>query len=129
METKTYEVALRNKFRFNSKRGVLTVEDLWDLSLGELDEIAVAYHKQVKSEDNSLSFIGKRTAAVKTQQLKFDIVKHIIDVKLAEKAGAEEAADKKARKQKILALIADKQDAALADKTVDELTKELEALD
>ena len=43
---KMFEVAVRNKFRFPFK-GVISVEDLWDLSVQQLDGI----FKTLKSQE------------------------------------------------------------------------------
>ena len=89
-----FEKASRMKLRFNTQRGVLSVEDLWDLPLIQLDNIA----------------------------------KHIIDVKLQEQEDRLLESEKKAKRQKILDLMAKKQDAELEGKSLEELAKELEAL-
>ena len=57
-------------------------------------------------------------------QLRFDVVKHIIDVRLAEQKAAAEASARSARKQKLLGILARKQDAALEDMSEDQI-KEL----
>lgn len=107
-----------------SNRGVLSVEDLWDLSLEQLDPIAINLNKRLK-ESQTESFIKIRTKDTTELELKFNIVKHIIDVKLQERIVA---AEKKAKRQKILDLMAKKQDAELESKSYEELAKELEAL-
>ena len=129
MEGKIYEAALRNKARFTSTRGMVSMEDLWDLSLEELDDIAKKYYTAAKDDTAAISFIGKKTTAVKVAQMHFDIVKSVIDVKLAEKEAAVSAAEKKAQKQRILELIAEKQDGALAKKSIADLQAMLANLD
>jgi hypothetical protein len=131
-----FEKASRLKLRFDSPVSAsLLVEDLWGLPLtstktrpvANLDDIAVALHKQLKN-DSDVSFVVKSRKSDETIQLKFDIVKHIIEVRVAE---ADVAAEKKSnsdKKQKILALIADKEDDALAGKSVDELRALAESL-
>ena len=124
-----FELASRKKFRFDTSKGQVTVEDLWDLPLTSttnrpnLDDIAKDLYKQMK-EDKEVSFV-KSDAAVSADfnivKAKFDIVKHIIDVKLAEAEAAKKAKDTKARNQRILELIAQKDDEALASKTREEL--------
>lgn len=120
-----FEKASRVKLRYSTNRGVLSVEDLWDLSLEQLDPIAINLNKRLK-ESQTESFIKTRTKD--TTELKFNIVKHIIDVKLQEQEERTVAAEKKAKRQKILDLMAKKQDAELESKSYEELAKELEAL-
>lgn len=43
-----FEKASRMKLRFNTQRGVLSVEDLWDLPLIQLDNIAIALNKKLQ---------------------------------------------------------------------------------
>ena len=62
-------------------------------------------------------------------KVSIDIVKYIVSVKLSEKKEAEMAADKKARKQEILAIIAERQKAALHNASDEELQKMLEDLE
>ena len=86
---KIFEFAARNKIRFPYK-GLITVEDLWDLSLTNLDSIYKTLNKQVKqSEEESLL---NTKASVDTElEVQIAIVKHIVSVKLAEKEAAEKA--------------------------------------
>lgn len=122
-----FEKASRIKLRYSTNRGVLSVEDLWDLSLEQLDSIAINLNKRLK-ESQTESFIKTRTKDTTELELKFNIVKHIIDVKLQEQEERTVAAEKKAKRQKILDLMAKKQDAELESKSYEELAKELEAL-
>ena len=85
-----FEQATRLKLRFAvGTRINLTVENLWDLPLtnvkGEdLDHIAIEL--QEKLSTNEKSFVVQQSKSKETQvnQLKFDIVKYIIDVRLEE---------------------------------------------
>ena len=121
-----FEFASRNKVRFPFK-GMISVEDLWDLSLTNLDSIYKTLNKQVKqSEEESLLNIK---ASVDTElEVQIAIVKHIVSVKLAEKEVAEKASAKKAQKQKIMSIIATKQDEALQNSSIDDLKKMLDKL-
>lgn len=119
-----FEKATRMRLRFRSAQGILTVEDLWMLSLRLLDLMARALDKQVKDSEGG-SFIYEGSARSEELDLKFEIIKHIIKVKLAERSQAAEFAAQQARKAKIRDLIASKQDDALADKSIEELMKEL----
>lgn len=119
-----FEIASRKQYRFNSQVGALSVEDLWNLPLtsnrsASLDAIAKDLHSQLKEE--TISFVTPSISDNTVAQQKFDIVKHIIDVKVAERDAAKLLAENAAKKQKILSLIADKQDQKLSEASLEEL--------
>ena len=123
---KMFEYAVRNKVRFPFK-GLISVEDLWDLTLTNLDSIYKILNKQVKqSEEESL--LNTKTTVDKELDVQIAIVKHIVAVKLAEQEAREKASAKKAQKQKIMAIIASKQDEALQNSSVEDLQKMLDEL-
>ena len=115
---KMFEYAVRNKVRFPFK-GLISVEDLWDLTPTNLDSIYKALNKQVKqSEEESLL----NTTSVNTElEVQIAIVKHIVSVKLAEQEAREKAVAKKEQKQKIMEIIAAKQDESLHSASIEEL--------
>lgn len=115
-----FEIATRKKYRFPF-RGSITAEDLWDLSLAQLDIVYKTLSKEAKTEKEEESLMdGKK----EDQDLlnKLDIVKHVFNVKKTEAEAATNAMEKKRQKERLLELIAQKQDAALADKSIEELT-------
>lgn len=127
-----FDIASREKFRFDSGRGLLTVEDLWDLPLQSaknpnLDDIARGLFRKLKSGDD-VSFVSEEKKSNRVDQLKFDIVKHIIDVKVAENKAAAEARANKERKARLLEILADKQDESLRNMTVDQLRAEIDKM-
>ena len=125
--TNIFEYAVRNKVRFPFK-GMISAEDLWDLSLTNLDSIYKTLNKQVKqSEEESL--LATKTSVDAELEVQIAIVKHIVSVKLAEQEAREKDAAKKAQKQKIMAIIATKEDEALHNSSVDDLRKMLDELD
>ena len=122
-----FEYAVRNKVRFPFK-GMISAEDLWDLSLTNLDSIYKTLNKQVKqSEEESL--LSTKTSVNTELEVQIAIVKHIVSVKLAEKEAREKALAKKEQKQKIMSIIATKEDEALRNSSVDDLKKMLDELD
>lgn len=127
MSNNIFEFAARNKIRFPYK-GLITVEDLFDLSLTNLDSIYKTLNKQVKqSEEESLL---STKASVDTElEVQIAIVKHIVSVKLAEKEASEKAHAKREQKQKIMSIIATKENEALQNSSIDDLKKMLEELD
>lgn len=121
-----FEYAVRNKVRFPFK-GMISVEDLWDLSLTNLDSIYKTLNKQVKqSEEESL--LNTKSSVDTELDVQIAIVKHIVSVKLAEKEAAEKASAKKAQKQKIMSIIVAKENEALQNSSIDDLKKMLDEL-
>jgi hypothetical protein len=122
-----FEQATRRALRFESPKGALTVEDLWNLPLtsttgkANLDGIAKYVNRQLKDADEE-SFVQPTVGSKNVElNLKFDVVKHIIAVRVAERDAAAEAEKRRATKQRILELIAEKQDDNLKGKTLEEL--------
>ena len=116
---KMFEVAVRNKFRFPFK-GVISVEDLWDLSVQQLDGIFKTLKSQEKKAQEE-SLLDTRTPEDEVLKTKIDIIRHIVTVKLDEAKQAERAKENRDQKQKILGILAEKQDADLRNKTPEEL--------
>lgn len=129
-----FEQASRSKLRFESSLGVLEVEDLWDLPLSttrpnraSLNDIAVGLYKQIQ-DSAPVSFVDDAPAGDQLVRLRFDIVKHVIDVRKAELASKTAEADKAQRKQRLLAILAKKEDADLESKSADELRELITSL-
>lgn len=128
-----FEKAVRLKLRFDSPQGQLAVEDIWDLPLtsgtnrANLDDIARRLSKQVK-ESETESFVIRPAKANEVTLLKFDVVKHVIEVRLAENEAAALAKTNKEKKQQLLSLIDQKKNEVLATKSVEELLKMVEDL-
>lgn len=118
--------ASREKMRFSYK-GVLTVEDLWDLPVTELDKIYKSLNAKAKeSAEESLLSESTEDETLNTQ---IEIIKYIVSVKLDERDKAKKTKERKEQKEKIMSIIASKQDEALQGKSIDELTKLLDELD
>lgn len=127
MAENMFEVAVREKYRFPYK-GQISVEDLWDLPGTQLDVIykALNAEKKVSEEDSLISTHSKAEIVLQT---KIDIVKYVYAKKLEEAAVRKQKAANAEEKRRIMELIANKEDAALAEKSVDELKKMLEELE
>ena len=128
-----FEKASRLKIRFDTAQGTLSTDDLWDLPLTSerkvsLDYIAKGLYRKIK-ESEVESFVVTETKINESLQVAFDIVKHVISVRMAEAKTIETAKEKKERKQKILALIEQKQDAELSAKSLEELREMVNAED
>lgn len=117
-----YKLASREKLRFQTPKGLLSVEQLWDLSITELDALAVSLDNEYK-ESGKKSFIVKSSAKDKTAKLKFDIVLDVLSTKVDEKTAVAEAAADREHNKKIDALIAEKQDESLKGKSIAQLER------
>ena len=125
--TDLFKIATKKKYRFSYK-GQITVEDLWDLSVEELDKI----YKNLKSLQKNASeesLLQTVTKEDKELNNKIEIIKTIVTDKLAAKDRAMKAASQRAQNQRILEIMADKQDAALKEKSIEELQNMLIAED
>lgn len=123
-----FEKATRLRLRFETSRGNLNVEDLWRLPLAELDKLAIALNKQLK-ESSEESFIKAKSKDNKLLELRFDIVKHIIETLLSEDEEKKKAADKRAKREQLLELIAKKKNQELEGRSLEELEAELTKLE
>lgn len=126
MEKNLFEIATRNRYRFNYK-GVMTVEDLWSLRVEDLDAIFKMLNRQKKTADED-SLLATKSAEDQDLANKIDIVRCIVSVKLAEAADRVSVAEKKAQRDKILEIVAKKKDKALEDMGIEDLMKKLEEL-
>jgi hypothetical protein len=115
-----FKLASQLKLRFNTTRGNLSTEQLWDLSLDDLDTLAVDLEKLTK-EGVQKSFLAKRTDEDKISKLQFDIALEILQTKVEENEIALNAKSVKEHNEKILALIADKREEGLKGKSIEEL--------
>lgn len=122
-----FEKASRKQLRYALRNGVVNTEDLWSLSLERLNTLAKSLHKEVQ-ETEEIDFISEIRQPNVDMSLRFDIVKHIIEVKLQERKDKSERAAKKTEKARLLELIGKKEDETLEGLSIDELKKRIEDL-
>ena len=120
-----FKKASQMKLRFDTAKGDLTVEDLWDLPLTSeagvsLNGIAIAVNKELQASQEE-SFVSTQPIGNTVLELRLEILKEVIAVKIAENEKARTAAAKKLRKEKLLAIRANKQDEDIQSKTLDEI--------
>ena len=129
-----FEQASVFKLRFPSSKGGLTTEQLWDLPLQsksgfDLDTVARQCNADLKTVTEE-SFVSTTINPAKCQlQLALDIVKHVIAAKVAENDANRNRAAKQAQKQKLLEILANKQEDGLKTLTVEEIQARIAALD
>lgn len=120
-----FEKASRLKLRFEW-RGVISVEDLWDVGLIHLDEMyrKLAAEARLRVQDSLL----EENKGDDILQLKIDLIKHVVAVKLDEREAKKIAAEKLDKKRRIKEILAEKQDEGLKEMSEEKLLKMLEEL-
>ena len=128
-----FEKAIKQKLRFDSVRGQLTTEDLWDLPLTsrnsfDLDTIAKAVNSKIK-EAQEESFVKVRSNPAQDKlTLQLDILKYIIADKMQEAETKATTVARQQQRQKLEEVLASKQDDALKGLSVEELQAQINAL-
>lgn len=122
-----FEYATRNKFRYPYK-GVLTTEDLWDLDVTDLNEIFKSLRAEEKrsEEESLLAKPSKKDVILAT---KIAVVKHIVNVKLGDAKRASEEKERADRKQKLMSILANKQDEELMNKSAEEIQQMIDEME
>lgn len=127
-----FKFAAQNALRF-PYRGNITVEDLFKLRMEDLDTIyktlGSAYYKIVGDDCDSLIETDK-TNSEEALRLKvsMDIVKEIFNDKKDFYEKAQKKLEKQRQIQKIMDIMAQKEDDALMSKSLEELQRELDIL-
>ena len=88
-----FEAATRYKYRFPFK-GMISVEDLWDLKLQDLDSVFKLLNKEKKQSDEE-SLLQVKSEADQELENKIQIVKYIVKFKQEEIEERLQAKDKK----------------------------------
>lgn len=121
-----FEYATKNKVRFPFK-GLISVEELWDLSLTNLDSVYKSLNK-LKKESDEESLLDVKSVKDIELDVQIEIIKYIVAYKLKEKAARELAAENRKKKQRILEIKAQREDKALENLSDEELDKMLDEL-
>lgn len=97
-----YKKASRVQLRFETPSGLLSVEQLWSLSLPKLEKLVKTQYEKIKEDDvsNELSFLNDVSKVDETEKLRFDILKDIYMTKNAELIASHEVAALKEHNQK-----------------------------
>ena len=126
MPENIFEYAVENKLRFSYK-GSITTEDLYNLSVNELDSIYKNLKREAKKadEDSLLTTQSKEDISL---NVKIEIVKTIVAKKLAEIEAKKKAKENKEKREKLLEIKAQRENAALENMSDEELDKALAEL-
>lgn len=121
-----FEQATKMKLRFKVANGVLTTEDLWELSLDNLNNLARDLSKQLKGIEEN--FIEEKSNADARLELMFSVVKRVIERRLQAKKESIERQAKEQRRAEIMSILENKEMEEWKAKSKEELLKELQAL-
>lgn len=122
-----FKYAVENKLRFPYYKGQITVEDLFDIDLPDLDFIFKNLNSQVKKA-NEESLMETKTTKDETLDVQIAIVKTIFSQKKAEKEAKDHEKEIKEQKQHIAQILANKKNEALNNMSVEELEKMMSEL-
>jgi hypothetical protein len=134
MMINVFEYATRNKIRFHSSRGELTLEQLWDVPLRsadgfDLNAVAKNANKALKEVSEESFVETKKTTQHVRLEITLDVVKNVIDAKLADEDAAKRRAANRVEKEKLLAILSEKQDGKLSELTEKQLRQRIAALE
>ena len=110
--------ALRKKFRFQTSKGNLNIEQLFELNNQELHELYLSLESSIQKSKGLLGRKGNSEAEEKLQ-----IVKAVFDQLEEERQDRDDAVAKKALKAKVLEAIDEKEIDELKGKSKKELLK------
>jgi hypothetical protein len=122
-----FEKASRLKLRFPSSKGMLSTDDLWDLSVNDLNQVFKTLNAQKKSSEEE-SLLEAKSEKDSILALGINIVKYIFQVRSSEEEARLASNAKAAQKQKLYSILASKQDEELQGKSVEELQEMIDAL-
>lgn len=129
-------IAARRKFRFASPVGALTVEQLFDLPLtttrsnaASLDNVAQRVNAELESA-GTRSFVATADNTAATElALKLDLVKEIIVIRQTENANDKARAERRQKKQALLAALDAAENRELGSKSPAEIRAMIAEMD
>lgn len=120
-----FERATRQKLRFETIAGNISVEDIWSLPLCSgkvnLNDLAKALNKEIKTFEEE-DFVNKTSNSKNDDiKLKFDIILYVIKYKTEEAEAKERATLTLEKRRSIQALIEKKESQQLENLSIEEL--------
>ena len=117
-----FKEATKRKLRFHTSKGMLSVEQLWDLSRAELSRCIKAVKKAIKKDDDDeLSFLDDAVTVNTEDELRFNVLKEVYLELKSEAEAQRNQLERKEHNAKILAIIQDKREDSLKGKSIEEL--------
>lgn len=120
-----FERATRQKLRFETVAGNISVEDVWSLPLSRgkvnLNDLAKELNKEIKTFEEE-DFVNKTSNSKNEDiKLKFDIILHVIKYQTEQAEAKEKATLTLEKRRSIQALIEKKESQQLENLSIEEL--------
>lgn len=125
--TSIYKKAIQQKLRFKHK-GVITTEDLWSLSLKDLDALYKSINAELKAADEE-SLLETKSPETETLKLQIEILKDVVETKIEDRKAAEKRRADSQERKRILKAIEDKAESKYDNMSEEELHAALDNLD
>jgi len=122
-----FEFAVRNKFRFQFN-GMINSEDLFDLSVRDLDSIFKKLNSELKKVKEE-SLLEVKTQQDQELEIKIEIVKYIFNIKREEEQKRLKAKELKEKKQKLMEILKGKEEQDLLGKSTEEIQRMINELE
>jgi len=125
-----FEKAVRCKLRFETTKGLLSSEEVWDLSLTSLDAMAKVINRRLREAEEE-SFIPPvhQPRAASHDVLRLEVLKYVILVKVAERDRAKKKAEDHAKLVRLRELLVAKEDEMFRIMSEEEIRKQITELE
>ena len=132
-----YKKASRLKLRFESSRGPLTAEMLWDLKITELKTMVKAQAEKLQKLErpgDDLSFLeeiitSNETKEIEIEKLRFDILQDVFITRKDEAKDAAADVKKKEELSHLREILRDKKEEELKKLSAEELEERIKKLE
>ena len=119
-----FEQATRSKLRFETNKGSLSIETLWDLSLTALNNLYIELNSKVESAStHGLMGARKNTKESVELNLKLELIEHVYNARVEEIKAKEKIQAARAQNEMIDDLIAQKEHEKLQNLSIEQLQK------
>ena len=122
-----FEIAVKNKFRFQFN-GMINSEDLFDLSVRDLDSIFKKLNSELKKVKEE-SLLEVKTQQDQELEIKIEIVKYIFNIKREEEQKRVKAKELKEKKQRLMEILKGKEEQDLLGKSTEEIQRMINELE
>lgn len=137
MEKNIFKIAVQEKYRFSTEKGLLTVEQIFGLSQKDLDKAIRSSHARITElggagdDSSDLQFLdgqGSYSKELTEERNKFEILKEIWTDRKAEAIVNLESREKREKKENLMAILARKKESELEGKSIEEIESMIKSL-